>query len=77
MLDPLVTDAGFTLYNNSSSTSKMDIDFSGDNLLSAIQKICDVFDVEFIVKGMAIYIQDQVGIEKDITLHGGINTQGH
>jgi len=75
MIEPLINDAGFSLYNNATTTERKDIDFSGDNLLSALQKTCETFEIEFKVEGDAVYLQNQIGIEKDITLHAGIDAK--
>jgi len=73
-LEPLLQDAGFSVVNNSNSTETKDISFAGDNLLSAIQKICDIYKVEFVPHDTYIEFVDQAGHNTGWTVYGGINT---
>ncbi|MGB4374082.1 MAG: phage tail spike protein, partial [Defluviitoga tunisiensis] len=74
-LKPLMQDINFDIENNSSSIELKDIAFSNDNLLSAIQKICDVFNVEFKRHDDYIEFVDRVGVDTDITINAGIESK--
>ncbi len=74
-ITPLVTQAGFTLTDNTTIADTKDISFSGDNLLSAFQKICDTFGVEFTVNDTVVTFADQIGSVKNITITAGVQTK--
>jgi hypothetical protein len=74
-ITPLVEQAGFTLTDNTTIADVKDISFSGDNLLSAFQKICDTFGVEFTVTDSTVTFADQVGSVKSITITAGVQTK--
>ena len=74
-LRPLLEDIGFSVVNNSNNTERRDISFSGDNLLSAIQKVAETFKVEFVPHDTYIEFVDQAGHDTGIPVNGGINTE--
>lgn len=73
-LAPLLNDAGFSVVNNSSSNDMKDITFQSDNLLSAIQKIADTFKVEFLQHDTYIEFVDQMGVDRDLTINAGVES---
>lgn len=74
-LSPLFADAGFSITNNSVSSERKDITFNNDNLLSAIQKVCETFKVEFVAHDGYIQIVDQYGTDTGLTVNAGIHTE--
>ncbi len=74
-LSPLFADAGFSLSNNSVSSERKDISFNNDNLLSALQKTCETFKVEFVAHDGYIQIVDQYGTDTGLTVNAGIHTE--
>jgi len=74
-LSPLFADAGFSITNSSVSTERKDIIFNGDNLLSALQKVCETFKVEFVAHDGYIQIVDQYGTDTGLTVNAGIHTE--
>ena len=74
-LNSLAIDFGFSIINNSNNTDLKDISFSNDNILSAIQKIADIFNVEFRRHDNYIEFVDQVGETKNITVNAGIEVE--
>jgi len=56
-------------------TEKKDIQFSEDNLLTVLQKIAEIFGVEYEIEETKIIFKNQIGEIKDITINAGVNTK--
>ncbi|MEM2120690.1 MAG: phage tail protein [Archaeoglobaceae archaeon] len=71
------SDAGFTLVNQSTVTDARDISFAGDNLLSALYKIANVYNVNYFLTDTQIIFRNKVSLTApvDITLTVGYNTK--
>jgi hypothetical protein len=74
-LKPLTLDINFDIENNATTTNLKDISFASDNILSAIQKICDTYDVEFKRHDEYIEIVDMVGEDSEIMINAGVESK--
>jgi hypothetical protein len=76
--EPLYTPAGYSfMFNLAGEVSDYvaDISFSGDNLLSALQKVAEAYSVEFDISDDTITIADNIGSTNGVEIKAGINAK--
>ena len=78
LLVPILASKGFTLTTNfdtGQAKYTKDITFADDNLLSALQKICDVFKLELKFEDSTVLLAERLGaIEPVQTINAGVNS---
>ncbi|MEM1691891.1 MAG: phage tail protein, partial [Thermofilaceae archaeon] len=66
---------GFEIENRATTTDRHDISFASDSLLSALQKICETWGVEFDVEDNKIVVMDEIITQRRFLAVEGVNAQ--